>query len=186
MPRKSEPFTENLIKSLLPEDKEYVKADNGLRIRVYPNGTKTWSYFKKTAPNSVRKTIPIGEYPSISLKQAREVANRNLGDMLKEGHDIATTKTGVTFGEYMLSDKYQRWSRTTREAHKEIMANLTNVIPSWMHRKQLRLFENTDFEKFVEDRQLGKGYDKPVKASTINRNLNNIRSVFDMLSITKR
>ena len=177
MPRKSEQFTESLIKSLLPEDKEYVKADNGLRIRVYPNGTKTWSFFK-TAPNGVRKTVPIGDYPSISLKQAREVANRILGDMLKEGHDIATTKTGVTFGEYMLSENYTRWSRTTRDAHKEIMANLTNVIPTWMHRKQLRLFENTDFEKFVEDRLLGKGYEKPVKSSTINRNLNNIRSVF--------
>ena len=177
MPRKSEQFTESLIKSLLPEDKEYVKADNGLRIRVYPNGTKTWSFFK-TAPNGVRKTVPIGDYPSISLKQAREVANRILGDMLKEGHDIATTKTGVTFGEYMLSENYTRWSRATRNAHKEIMANLTNVIPTWMHRKQLRLFENTDFEKFVEDRLLGKGYKKPVKSSTINRNLNNIRSVF--------
>ena len=110
MPRKSEQFTESLIKSLLPEDKEYVKADNGLRIRVYPNGTKTWSFFK-TAPNGVRKTVPIGDYPSISLKQAREVANRILGDMLKEGHDIATTKTGVTFGEYMLSENYTRWSR---------------------------------------------------------------------------
>ena len=177
MPRKSEPFTESLIKSLLPEDKEYVKADNGLRIRVYPNGTKTWSYFK-TAPNSSRKTIPIGNYPAISLKQARELANRNLGEMLKTGHDIATTKTGFTFGEYMLSDKYLRWSRTNRPAHQSIMDNLTNVVPTWIHRKQLKLFTNEDFEKFVEERLLGKGFEKPVKASTINRNLNNIRSVF--------
>ena len=65
---------------------------------------------------------------SISVKQAREVADRLLGDMLKEGHDIATTKTGVTFGEYMLSKNYARWSRTTRDAHKEIMANLTNGL----------------------------------------------------------
>ena len=178
MPKKSVPFTEKYIRDLpIPSSGDSTYNDRGLKMRVYSTGTKKWSYFKQ-APNGVRKPVPIGEYPNINLKQAREVADKLLGDMLKEGHEIATNKTGVTFGEYMLSDNYIRWSRSNREAHKSIMENLKNVVPTWIHRKQLRLFQNTDFEKFVEDRQLGKGYDKPVKSSTINRNLNNIRSVF--------
>ena len=178
MPKKSIPFTEKYIRDLpFPETGDRAYNDRGLKMRVYSTGSKKWSYFKQ-APNGVRKPIPIGEYPSISVKQAREVADRLLGDMLKEGHDIATNKKGITFGEYMLSDKYQRWSRTTRVAHKSIMDNLKNVVPTWIHRKQLKHFSNEDFERFVEDRQLGKGFKKPAKASTINRNLNNIRSVF--------
>lgn len=172
MPRKSEPFTESLIKSLLPEDKEYVRADKGLRIRVYPNGTKTWSYFK-TAPNGSRKTIPLGDYPSISLKQARELADRNLGEMLKTGHDISLNKDVIKFGDYISSPLYLNWSKSNRPAHDSIMQNLRSVIPTWIHRKALNTFSNSDFQRFVDTR-LQDG----IKKSTINRNLNNVRSVF--------
>ena len=127
MPKQSIPFTEKYIRDLpIPETGDRTYNDRGLKIRVYSTGSKKWSYFKQ-APNGVRKTVPIGEYPSISVKQAREVADRLLGDMLKEGHDIATNKKGITFGEYMLSDKYQRWSRSNRKAHKSIMENLKNI-----------------------------------------------------------
>ena len=177
MPRKPTEFTESLIKSLLPEDKVYTQSERGLVMRVYPSGTKTWSYYK-TAPDGTRKEHRLGNYPDISLKDARELSQTLAGEMIKKGMGIATNQKGVTFGEYMLSDKYLRWSRTNRPAHQSIMENLKNVIPTWIHRKQLKLFTNEDFEKFVEERLLGKGYDKKVKASTINRNLNNIRSVF--------
>ena len=177
MPRKPSEFTESLIKSLLPEDKVYTQSERGLVMRVYPSGTKTWSYYK-TAPDGTRKEHRLGNYPYISLKDARELSQTLAGEMIKKGMGIATNQKGITFGEYMLSDKYLRWSRTNRPAHQSIMENLKNVIPTWVHRKQLKLFTNEDFEKFVEERLLGKGYDKKVKASTINRNLNNIRSVF--------
>jgi site-specific recombinase XerD len=177
MPRKPTEFTESLIKSLLPEDKVYTQSERGLVMRVYPSGTKAWSYYK-TAPDGTRKEHRLGNYPDISLKDARELSQTLAGEMIKKGMGIATNQKGITFGEYMLSDKYLRWSRTNRPAHQSIMDNLTNVVPTWIHRKQLKLFTNEDFEKFVEERLLGKGYDKKVKASTINRNLNNIRSVF--------
>ena len=177
MPRKPTEFTESLIKSLLPEDKVYTQSERGLVMRVYPSGTKAWSYYK-TAPDGTRKEHRLGNYPDISLKDARELSQTLAGEMIKKGMGIATNQKGITFGEYMLSDKYLRWSRTNRPAHQSILDNLKNVIPTWIHRKQLKLFTNEDFEKFVEERLLGKGYDKKVKASTINRNLNNIRSVF--------
>ena len=172
MPRKPTVFSESLIKSLPAEEIEYVRSHNGLRIRVYPNGTKAWSYFK-TAPNGSRKSIHLGIYPSISYKQARELADRNLGEMLKTGHDISLGKNVIKFGDYIASNEYLSWSKSNRPAHKTIIQNLQNVIPVWMHRKPLNTFANADFQKFV-DARLNEG----VMPSTINRNLNNIRSVF--------
>ena len=178
MPKQSIPFTETYLKSLpIPESGDDSYNDRGLRLRVYPSAAKKWSFFKQ-APNGIRKSIPIGEYPNINLKQAREIADKLLGDMLREGHDIATNKKGVTFGEYMRSDAYKNWSRSTRNSHTTIMNNLTDVVPVWFHRKPLKLFTNDDFTKFCNDRKDGKDGRDGVIESTINRTLNNIRSVF--------
>ena len=112
MPKLTTDFTESYVKGLaIPESGDDSYSRRGLRLRVYPSGAKKWSYFKH-APNGVRKTISIGEYPSVTVKQAREIADKRLGDMLKEGHEIASNKKGITFGEYMLSEKYLRWSRS--------------------------------------------------------------------------
>jgi hypothetical protein len=106
-------FTESYIKGLpIPVSGDDSYSDRGLRLRVYPSGSKKWSYWKH-APNGVRKSVAIGEYPSVSLKQAREVADKFLGDMLRQGHDIESNKKGITFGEYMTSDGYKNWSRST-------------------------------------------------------------------------
>jgi len=171
-------FTESYIKGLpIPVSGDDSYSDRGLRLRVYPSGSKKWSYWKH-APNGVRKSVAIGEYPSVSLKQAREVADKFLGDMLRQGHDIESNKKGITFGEYMTSDGYKNWSRSTRTSHKEAMANLRDIVPTWFNRKPMKLFTNDDFTKFCNDRLDGKGYNQIVIESTINRNLNNIRSVF--------
>jgi len=173
MPKKSISFTESYIKGLpIPESGDYSYSDRGLRLRVYPSGAKKWSYFKH-APNGVRKTVAIGEYPSVSLKQARAIADKRLGDMIKEGHEIESSKAGVTFGEYIHSNSYLSWSKINRKSHKEIMNNLQNIVPVWFHKKSLNVFDNNDFQKFVDER-LKEG----IKEQTINRNLNNIRSVF--------
>ena len=178
MPKQSIPFTETYLKSLpIPESGDDSYNDRGLRLRVYPSAAKKWSFFKQ-APNGIRKSIPIGDYPNINLKQAREIADKLLGDMLREGHDIATNKKGVTFGEHMSSDAYKNWSRSTRNSHTTIMNNLTDVVPVWFHRKPLKLFSNDDFTKFCNDRKDGKDGRDGVIESTINHTLNNIHSVF--------
>jgi integrase len=172
MPRKATEFTETYIKSLEAGDKVFTKSERSLIIRVYPSGVKAWSYYK-TAPNSARKEVKMGNYPDISLKDARDIAQKLGGQMIKEGHGIETNKKGVKFGEYLSDKSYLNWSRVNRKAHKTIMQNLQNVVPVWMHRKPLNTFSNADFQKFVDGR-LKEG----VKPQTINRNLNNIRSVF--------
>ena len=163
MPKQSIPFTEKYIRDLpIPETGDRTNNDRGLKMRVYLTGSKKWSFFKQ-APNGIRKTIPIGKYPAISVKQAREIADKRLGDMIREGHEIESNKAGVTFGHYMLSDEYKNWSISTRRSHKSIMANLQAVVPVWFTRKPLKLFTNNDFTKFCNDRKTGKDGLKYVK-----------------------
>jgi len=172
MPRKATEFTETYIKNLYAEDKVYVRSERGLVMRVYPSETKSWSVYK-TAPNGVRKELKIGNYPDINLKDARAIATKLTGEMIREGHDIASEKKGIKFGEYMTSKSYLNWSKANRKSHTSIMKNLTNVVPSWMHTKPLNIFTNKDFQKFVDER-----LSDDITEQTINRNLNNIRSVF--------
>ena len=45
MPSRSvKKFTDNLVKGLLPEAKEYSVSCNGLVMRVYPSGVKSWTF----------------------------------------------------------------------------------------------------------------------------------------------
>ncbi|MCF6442853.1 site-specific integrase [Pseudoalteromonas luteoviolacea] len=70
-------FTDKSIKSLKAKDKHYVVTENivtrgegRLQLRVLKSGAKSWRvlYYFNKAP----KTLTIGSYPSMSLKEARE------------------------------------------------------------------------------------------------------------------
>jgi integrase len=69
---KTTPLTATEVKQAKVKDKEYKIADGeGLKLRVRPNGTKTWllDYFKPYTKK--RTTLSLGSYPSISLADAR-------------------------------------------------------------------------------------------------------------------
>jgi len=173
MPKLTSQFTERSISALKPKISEYTRCNNGLRIRIYPNGRKSW-FLYKTAPNGKRDSITLGEYPQVSVKMARDAADRLRAEQLRKGFDIADHERGITFGEYIHSSSYIEWSLANRKAHNSIMSNLySDIIPSWFKKTPLKLFSKKEFERFINDR-LKKG----IKRSTINRNLNNIRSVF--------
>lgn len=173
MPRTPTEFTETLIKSLKPRDKQYVKSCRGLKIIVYPSGQKAWSLYI-TDPKGNRAETPIGYYPAISVKDAQQIATKMQGEMIKEGQGLTKVKDAMRFGEYMHTTGYLNWSKANRKSHESIMKNLQNQVPSWFQRKRINSFDNNDFQRFVDDR-LKEG----VKNQTINRNLNNIRSVFN-------
>lgn len=68
-------LTDNKIKGLKPTEKRYsLSAGEGLSIDVMPTGRKSW-VLEYTALGK-RKRKKLGEYPAISLKQARELANK--------------------------------------------------------------------------------------------------------------
>ena len=67
------PLTELQIKSAQPKEKPYKMSDGqSLFLLVQPNGSKYWRYNYRFAGK--QKTLSIGVYPRISLKDARKEA----------------------------------------------------------------------------------------------------------------
>lgn len=66
-------LNDKLIQAAKPKDAQYNLADgNGLTLVVKPNGTKLWWLRYRFAGKA--KTLSLGQYPLISLKDARERA----------------------------------------------------------------------------------------------------------------
>jgi hypothetical protein len=65
------PLTYTAIKAAKPQDKQYKLTDEkSMYLLVMPNGSK---YFRLNYRfHGKRKTLPLGVYPELSLKEARE------------------------------------------------------------------------------------------------------------------
>ncbi|HDZ9534102.1 TPA: integrase arm-type DNA-binding domain-containing protein [Vibrio cholerae] len=65
MARTTKSLTDKEISNAKPQDKEYTLFDgNGLRLRVKPNGTKTWLFNYTRPHNGKRANMTFGSYPS--------------------------------------------------------------------------------------------------------------------------
>ena len=65
------PLTDVFIRSLKPLEKPYKHFDGGgLHIHVTPNGSKLWRMSYRF--DGKGKLLSFGEYPTVSLKDARE------------------------------------------------------------------------------------------------------------------
>ena len=65
-------LTENKIKRAYPKEKIYFLADDdGLSLKIEPNGRKTWSYRFSIVGTNKRPRISLGVYPVLTLKAAR-------------------------------------------------------------------------------------------------------------------
>ncbi|MDF2179103.1 tyrosine-type recombinase/integrase [Aliiglaciecola sp. CAU 1673] len=79
MPRSVKPLNATQVDKAKPKDKEYNLSDGqGLALRIKPNGTKVW-LFNYTHPFSKkRKNLSFGQYPIVSLVDARRLRLENL------------------------------------------------------------------------------------------------------------
>ena len=76
------------------KDKDYMMADtNGLFLRIWPNGKKTW-YLKKSINGKIQKKV-IGLFPDIGISEARVTA-KMLIKQLTETTSDETRKKEVT------------------------------------------------------------------------------------------
>jgi integrase len=63
-------FTDVELNSLKPKGKRYLsRSEDGLCLDIMPNGRKHWRY--RFMNNGKQLRIPLGEYPLVSLKEAR-------------------------------------------------------------------------------------------------------------------
>lgn len=84
------PLTDVKIRKLTPKEKEYKRSDgHGLFIIIRPNGKKKWR--KKYYFNGKERTFTIGDYPAISLREAR-IKRAEIEALLNEGQDPSLVK----------------------------------------------------------------------------------------------
>jgi integrase len=87
-------LTSTSIQNAKPKLKPYKVFDaGGLYLKVYPNGSKYWQVKYRFAGKE--KTVSIGVYPEVSLKEAREKrdeARKQLRDNIDPSADKITTK----------------------------------------------------------------------------------------------
>jgi len=104
-------LTETKIKTLKPKKNSYRIADGeGLALEVRPNGCKYWRYrYRNNKNKGTMKTI--GQYPYVSLKEAREKI-RNIKESL-EKDDI------VDENELKLENIARDWFAKTKEIWSE-------------------------------------------------------------------
>lgn len=79
-----------LLRSRKPEVKPYKLADGGgLYLIVMPNGTRSWRMDYRFAGK--RKTLSIGQYPTVGLSDARQ-KREDAKRLITEGQDPSTKK----------------------------------------------------------------------------------------------
>ena len=65
-------LTEQKARQAKPKEKVYYLADeDGLSLKVEPNGTKSWSYRYAIIGTNKRPRIKLGVFPEMNLKEAR-------------------------------------------------------------------------------------------------------------------
>lgn len=130
MPRTAIPLNDKRIKAMKPKAKRYLIADGGgLVLEVMTSGAKIWRY-RYSLHGKQQPLVTIGEYPSISLQDARDRA-RKYGETVSSGTSpIAAAKKdrGVvqshdsvrSFGDLWfaaeIADKSKSYSTVTRRA----------------------------------------------------------------------
>ena len=86
------PLTNTQIKQAKPKNKEYKLGDgDGLQLRIRTNGKKFWIFNYQRPITKKRTVISFGEYPSVSLANARKLRTE-AKELLAKNIDPGTDK----------------------------------------------------------------------------------------------
>ena len=139
-------LTDTKIKSLTFKGKSKKYSDGGgLHLLVNTSG-KYWRYSYRFGKK--QKTLAIGVYPTISLKEARK-SHQNAKDFLEQGIDpCRTKKTKKTLSENVISFEMilkewqalneKRWSLATTEKRRQVIER--DILP-WLKDIPIRNIE---------------------------------------------
>lgn len=149
-------FNESFIRSYPAPQKTteiYDSRVNGLAVRIFPTGTKSFVYRYKWASQSKRYTI--GQFPKISLTQARELAKDlyakirlGIDPMLEKKEKIADQKS-LSFR--MLKKEYiSKHLCTVRESTSDEFKRIINKELSSLNSLQLNQITKTKILKILD------------------------------------
>ena len=108
-------ITDRFLRSVKEPGKYYDR--DGLFVQVYPSGAKCWQ--QRISIGGRRRTLGLGGYPVVTLKEAREQALENLRLVRSGGDPLARKRPdGIpTFGEaavIVLENYRPTWTDPTR------------------------------------------------------------------------
>jgi integrase len=128
--RGAKKFTARWIDTVSVETRTDFTAPDvkGLALRVTPNGSKSWAYSYRRQSDGRKRRITLGEFPAVSLHQARAKASGHRA-AIAEGADPASEKTAHKKVETVdqLLDRYlsdyapaeSRWTAEVRRIFKK-------------------------------------------------------------------
>jgi len=125
------PLTDTAIRAAKPRPKQYKLTDEkGMYLLIKPNGGKYWRLDYRL--HGKRKTYAIGVYPTVSLKEARQIRD-TAKKLISDGIDPAQKKKADanTFKDIAL-----RWFEEKQPTIREAT-----------YKRRLRRFENYVFPK---------------------------------------
>lgn len=148
-------LTDAVVMALKPVAKEYEVHDtlrDGLRLRVNPGGTKSWTLFYHRDGRNRR--IGLGRYPWVSLSHARERAAQALGrikgpERADPAQEIAVQRSAPTFGElaalFLKSQHFATRAQSTRKELSRIVE--VDLLPEWAGRR-LSTIERQEIQRW--------------------------------------
>jgi integrase len=138
-------LTDIAIKNLKPKDEKYkVAAGDGLGIVVYPHGGKAWRFTYIFGGR--RRRMSLGEYPLITLKEARTrlaAARLTLAQGedpgAKDDHqDLTVRELGDLFIEKHAKPRKKSWEQDQRNLAVEVYPALGNRPAAAITRQDVR------------------------------------------------
>ena len=142
MSRQIIPLTDKKCKSAKPKDKAYKIFDgNGLYLEIRPSGKKIFRFKYKN------KTYTIGEYPIITLAEARDYVNKTKKQLML-GIDIRDK--GMILNDIInefLSLKEKEWGKKHFAINK---SRLNYYVIPFLGKKEIRKITKTDIIKILK------------------------------------
>ena len=194
MPKKIRALNDLQIKKAKPKDKDYTLRDGeGLYILIKKNGKKIFRRDYVSPITKKRNTYTIGEYPHISLSQARSI-NEELKQLLRQGIDLnrhkkeqlqkakleANKKLFSVVAEEFLEHKRKEVS--PKRFKTNYQGNFNNyIIPVIGHLKidEVNKSDIIALVKRVQQIKLSKDTKNTSKASKAREVFNMLKSLFD-------
>jgi integrase len=119
----------------------------GLMVRVRHSGRKTFELV--TERGGKRDSRVIGVHPQITVKAARDAANKILGEAIKRGHFPERANAHHTVAA--AADDYMAWFRQNRKSIKETENAIDAHIRPTLGNRQLATLRAPDLRKWLEN-----------------------------------
>ena len=166
-------LSDRAILNAKPKEKKYVlKDDDGLSLEVWPTGRKVWMF--RYWINNVERRKTLGRYPTVSLREARDMRDNARMQLDRKIDPFANSKaTACVFDEYALL----WWER-----HKLELKNAKN-IQTTEHRVKAFIvpaFKNRDPRGIMPHEIFNfiKNIERTGKRETARRTMDLIRQIF--------